>query len=84
MEAEARKFIGGDVIPKITVLYALDQQISDEVVKLPLRSGDVLAPMQQGRQLGAVVLVGNEREGLGHSSKLLAGVTSLIPALSKP
>lgn len=83
VEAEARKFIGRNVIPKITFLRAFDQQISDEVVKPLLRTGDMRALMQKCREFGAVVLVGNERESLEHGFQSLTGVARLIPDCGK-
>ena len=48
-----------------------------------LRSGDVLASMQECGEFGAVVLLGNERIRLEHGFQPLAGVTRLVADLSE-
>ena len=56
MEAVAREFVGRDIVPEVAGLCGLGQQVSDQVAELLLRSGDVLASMQECREFGAVVL----------------------------
>lgn len=46
VELEARKLLWRDVIPEVTTARAIDQQVSDEVADLLLRTGDVLASMR--------------------------------------
>jgi hypothetical protein len=77
--AVARKLVRRDIIPDVVGLCGLGQQVSDEVAELLLRSGDVLTSMQECREFGAVVLVGNERVGLEHRFEPLASVAILVP-----
>ncbi len=79
MEAVAGKLVGRDIISQVAGRYALDEQVPDEIPELPLRPGDVFPSMQKGREFGAVVLVGHERERLEHSFDPLAGGTGPIP-----
>jgi hypothetical protein len=44
-----------------------------------LGSGDVLASIQQCRELAAVVLVGNQRVGVEHGFEALAGAARAVP-----
>jgi len=78
VEAVAREFLGRNVVPEVAGLCALDQQAPDEAGEVLLRSGDVLTSMQERRQLGAVVLVVNERVGLEHSFEPRVGFASLV------
>lgn len=57
VQAVAHELLGRDIIPDVTGLSALDQQVSDHVAQLLLRSDDVLTLLQQCRQFGAVMLV---------------------------
>jgi hypothetical protein len=81
VEAVARKLLGRHIIPEVAGLCALGQQISDHVLELLLRSGDLLVSMQECGEFGVVVpvgLVGNEGVGLEHSFESLASVASLV------
>jgi hypothetical protein len=79
VKAVARKLVRRDIIPEVAGFCALGQQVSDEMPEVLLRTGDVLPAMQECRELGAVMLVGNEREGLEHGFEPLASVASLVP-----
>jgi hypothetical protein len=57
-EAVARELVRGDVIPDVAGRGALGQQVSDHVVELPLRSRDLLVPMQERGERGVLVAVG--------------------------
>jgi ABC transporter len=66
VEAVAGKLLGRHVVADLAGLGALGQQVADEVAELLACSGDVLAPMQECSQVGALVLVGDEGIGLEH------------------
>ncbi len=83
VEAVARELVRCDIVPEVAGLCGVGQQVSDEVAELLLRSGDVLTSMQECREFGAVVLVGNERVGLEYSFEPLASVASLVPDFGK-
>jgi hypothetical protein len=63
VQTVARELVGCDVIPYLAALRSLGNEISDEVSRLCLCSGDVFTAMQQRRELAAVLLalVRNER-----------------------
>src|SRR5205823_9338305 len=71
VKAVARKLVRRDIIADIARSHGLDQQVPNEVAELLVRSGDVLTSMQECRELGAVVLVGNERVGFEHGLEAL-------------
>ncbi len=81
VETVTGELVGRDIIPEIPRLCDLDQQISDEVGEVLLRSGDVLTSMQECRQFGAVVLaaVCDERVGLEHRFEPRACVPGSVP-----
>lgn len=59
MKAVARKFLRRDVAPDDVGRGALSEQLTDEVVKVLVGAGDVLALMQAGGQFSAVMHVRN-------------------------
>jgi hypothetical protein len=61
VEAVARKLVRRDIIPDVAALCGLGQQVSEQVLELLLRSGDVRTLMHECRKFSAVLLVGNER-----------------------
>ncbi|MBA2783438.1 MAG: hypothetical protein H0T74_11070, partial [Rubrobacteraceae bacterium] len=83
MKAVARELAGRDIVPEVAGGSALGQQVSNHVAKLLLRSADVLTLMQECRELGAVVLVRNERIRAEHRLETLAGVAGLVPDLGE-
>jgi hypothetical protein len=83
VQAVAREFVRGDIIPRVASLCPLGYQVSDDSAEVLLGSGDVLASMQECREFGAVVLIGDEREGLEHGLEPLASAASLVPKLGK-
>jgi hypothetical protein len=83
VQAVAREFVRGDIIPRVASLCPLGNQVSDDSAEVLLGSGDVLASMQECREFGAVVLMGNEGEGLEHGFEPLASAASLAPKLGK-
>jgi hypothetical protein len=83
METVSRKLVGRDVIPDVPGLCALRQQVSDEAVEVPLRSGDVLTAMQEGHEFGAVVLVRNECKGFEYRFEPFKGFAGSIADLGE-
>ena len=83
VEAVARQLVRRDIIPDVAALCSLGQQVSDQVLELLLRSGDVFTLMHECREFSTVVLVGNERIGLEHSFEPLTSVTSSVPDLGE-
>lgn len=79
MEAVACKLVRRDVVPDVTGLSTLPQQISNKAAELLLRLGDVLPSMQGCREFVAVVLVRNERDSLEYSFEPLDRVARAIP-----
>lgn len=79
LKAIARELVRRNIVADRAGLRGLGQKVSDQVAELLLGSGDVLTPMQECRELGAVALVGNERIGLQHSFEPLPNVASLVP-----
>ncbi|MFZ5990199.1 MAG: hypothetical protein ACOYW9_00275 [Deinococcota bacterium] len=55
MEAVARKLLRWDIIADDTRLCSLDQQVSDQVVELLLRSDEVFTLMHQRREFGGMM-----------------------------
>jgi hypothetical protein len=80
VQAVAREFVRRDIIPRVASLCPLGNQVSDDSAEVLLGSGDVLASMQECREFGAVVLMGNEGEGLEHGFEPLASAASLAPS----
>ena len=81
VEAVARKLLRRNIIPDLTGLRGLDQQVSNQVAELLLRPGDVLTSMQERCEFGVVVPVGLAREegvGFQHSFEPLASAASLV------
>ena len=81
MEAVARKLVRRHIVPEVAGLLSLGQQVSDEVAELVLRSADVLTPMEECHELGAVDdrdIVVDERVGLEHRYEPLAGVAGSV------
>lgn len=60
-EAVAHELIGCDVIPDIAALRCIGQQVPKEHAQLMLRPGDMLALMDECRQVGALVPRGPSR-----------------------
>ncbi len=56
MQAKARELFGWHIRPDVAGLCSLGEQILQELVELVLRSSDMLAPMHERRQFGAVML----------------------------
>jgi len=73
VQAVAHQLVRRDVASEVPGLRALGQQVSDEVAEVLLRSGDVLASMQERRKLGAVLLVLDERVSLEHNLETVEG-----------
>ena len=84
MEGVAGKLVGRDIVPDVTGLCGLGQQVSDEVAELLLRFGEVLTSMHERREFRAVgSLVGHQRVGLEHRCEPLASVASSVPDLGE-
>jgi len=84
VEAEARKLARRDIVPDVTGLRRLGQQVCDEVAEMLMRLGNVLAPVQERCELGAVgPLLGNERIGPEDGFEPLAGVAPVVPDLGE-
>lgn len=79
VQAVAPQLLGHDIVADISALGALGQQIAYEVAEVLLRSGDVLTPMHERRDLSAVMLMLNERARL----ESLAGVAGLVAELGE-
>jgi len=79
METVVRKLLRRDIIPEVTGLCALGQQVADDICEVLLRPGDVLISMQECREFGGVALVLNECVGLEHGFEPLTSVSSLVP-----
>src|SRR5215207_739743 len=79
LEAVVRELVRRDIVPELACRCTLGQQVSDEVVKLALRPGDMLSSMQERREFGAMVPMLNERVRLEHGLELLASRAGLIP-----
>ena len=82
VEAVADEFFRGHVVPDAARCCGLGQQIPDEVTDLSLRTGDVLAAVQERRELGIAVpvgLMGDQRVAFQHRFEALADVARPIP-----
>lgn len=78
VEAVARKLCRRNIIAEVAGLCALGQQVADEAAEMLLRSDDMFTSMQECREFGAVVLMGNERVGLEHRLESLASVAASV------
>jgi hypothetical protein len=66
VEAVVRKLGGPNIGSELAGVCGLGQQVSNEVSELVLRSVDVFRSMDERREFGPVVVVGDERVGLEH------------------
>jgi hypothetical protein len=87
VQAVARQLVSRDVVPDLAGRRGRGEQVPEEVAELSLRSGQVLAPVHERRQVGAVVragtLVGDARVGLEHHFEPLARVGGSVPDLGE-
>jgi len=83
VEAVARELVRRDIVPEVAGPCALGQQVSDEALEVLLRSSDVLTSVQECRELGAVMLAGDEGVGLEHGFEPLACVPGPVADFSE-
>lgn len=82
VKAVGRKLVRRDIVPDVAGFCCLGQQVSDHVVDLMLRSGDLLVPMEERSEFGVVMpagLVGDEGVRFEHGFQPLASVAGLLP-----
>jgi len=79
VEAVGRQLDGADVSTDVAGFCGLLQEAFDQAVEMLLGSVDVLPSMQDRRELGAVVLVGDERVRLEYGREPLERIAVLIP-----
>lgn len=84
MQAVARELLRRHVVSEHAARGALGQEAADEVEEVLLCSGDVLAAMQKGRELGGVMLVLDERVGFEHRFEALTGVAARLAPGARP
>ena len=78
MEAVARELVGWHVVANLAGRCGIGDQAFNQVAQVVLGAGDVGAAMEDGRELGAVMLVLDERVGLQHSVESLGGTAGPI------
>jgi hypothetical protein len=83
MQAVAGQFGGRYVTPDVTALHAVGQQVSEEVAQMLLGPDEMLAPVQEGREFAAVMLVADERISLERRFEALASAACPVPDLGE-
>jgi hypothetical protein len=78
VDTVACKLVRRDIIPNISGLHAIDQQVSDEIAEVLRRPADMFVSMQKCLHFSGVALVLDERVCPEHSFESFGRGASLV------